>query len=201
MPETVAGASRAATTRITKGTWTGYGIGAAVLGVLAVAAIALFGVLWSGHRTAAAERDYQTRVMQAASNWTSTLINMNADNVEAAMGTLREQTVGELNTEFSSAIGPYRDVVKSLRSRTNGQVQSVSIEALHNKLPPQPGQRPPSPPSLPPDLVDRTDTVLVVATSVSENVDKKPVTVNWNLRLGVSDVDGTLLISRLESLR
>ena len=60
---------------------------------------------------------------------------------------------------------------------------------------------PPSPPSLPPDLVDRTDTVLVVATSVSENVDKKPVTVNWNLRLGVSDVDGTLLISRLESLR
>lgn len=201
MPQTGAGAKPAAPARAAGGTWTGYGIAAAVLGVLATAAIALFGVLWSGHRTAAAERDYQARVMQAASQWTASLINMNADNVEATLGQLREQTVGELNTEFNSAIAPYRDVVKTLRTQTKGEVQSVSIEALHNKLPPQPGQRPPAPPSLPPELVDRTDTVLVVATSVSENADNKPVTVRWNLRLGVSDVDGTMLISRLESLR
>ena len=47
----------------------------------------------------------------------------------------------------------------------------------------------------------RTDTVLVVATSVSENVGGKPQTVRWNLRLDVSDVEGKLLISRLEPLR
>ena len=42
---------------------------------------------------------------------------------------------------------------------------------------------------------------MVVATSVSENAGTKPTTVRWNLRLGVSDVDGKLMISRLESLR
>ena len=54
---------------------------------------------------------------------------------------------------------------------------------------------------LPPDVSSRTDTVLVVATSVSENAGNKPTTVRWNLRLGVSDVDGKPMISRLESLR
>lgn len=183
------------------GAWTGYGIGTVALGALAVAAVALVGVSWSGHRTAAAERDYQARVMQTATEWTGQLINMNADNVESTLGQLREKTIGELNTGFNSAIAPYRDVIKTLRTRSNGQVQSVSIEALHNDLPPQPGQRPPSPPTLPLELVDRTDSVLVVGTSVSENVEKKPVNVNWILRLGVSDVDGNLMISRLESVR
>ena len=50
-------------------------------------------------------------------------------------------------------------------------------------------------------MAARTDTVLVVATSVSQNAAAKPTTVRWNLRLGVSDVDGKLMISRLESLR
>jgi hypothetical protein len=208
MPEIDRGAKPAkpAATSVTaepasSGGWTGYGIGAAALGALAVAAVALVGVLWSGHRTAAAERDYQARVMQTATEWTSQLINMNAGNVENTLGQLREKTVGELNTEFNSAIAPYRDVIKTLRTRSNGQVQSVAIEALHNDLPPQPGQRPPSPPTLPLQLADRTDTVLVVGTSVSENTEKKPVNVNWILRLGVSDVDGNLMISRLESVR
>jgi hypothetical protein len=44
--------------------------------------------------------------------------------------------------------------------------------------------------------------VLIVATSVSENAaGGKPQTVRWNLRVGVSDVDGKLLISRLEPIR
>ena len=48
----------------------------------------------------------------------------------------------------------------------------------------------------------RTDTVMVVATSISENAGAdKPQTVRWNLRLDVSDVDGKLLISRLEPIR
>jgi hypothetical protein len=48
----------------------------------------------------------------------------------------------------------------------------------------------------------RTDTVMVVATSISQNAgDAKPQTVHWTLRLDVSDVDGKLLISRLEPIR
>jgi hypothetical protein len=54
---------------------------------------------------------------------------------------------------------------------------------------------------LPEELASRTDTVLVVATSVSENAGGKPTTVRWNLRLGVAEVDGAPKITRLESLR
>ena len=42
---------------------------------------------------------------------------------------------------------------------------------------------------------------MLVATSVSENAGAKPQTVHWNLRLDVSDVDGKLMISHLESIR
>jgi len=189
-----------------------FGVASAILAVLAVAAAALIAVMWSGHRAAESERSYQARAMQAASQWTAILINMNAANVETSMGRLRDGTVGELNTGFDTSIAPYRDVVKTLQSTTTGQVESVSIEQTHQELDPQPGQRPPAPATLPPELSSRTDTVLVVATSVSENAGTKaapstpgaptgPITVRWNLRLGVSDVDGTPMISRLESLR
>lgn len=176
------------------------GLVSAVLGVLAVAAAALVGVLWSQHRAAEQERSYQARVMQAAAEWTGVLINMNTDNVEPSLQRLRDGTVGDLNTGFEASIAPYRDVVKTLRASTIGEVDSVSLEFVHNPDAPA-GQRPPPPERLPAELSSRTDTVLVVATSVSENAGGKPTTVRWNLRLGVSDVDGEPKISRLESVR
>lgn len=183
------------------GTWSAFGVASAAFGIVALLAAIAFWAIWWGHRDAEAERSYQARVMQRAAEWTGVLINMNTDNVEPSLERLRDGTVGELNTGFDASIAPYRDVVKTLRSRTTGQVDSVSIEALHNNLDTAPGQRPPSPSTLPPELSSRTDTVIVVATSVSENAGGKPVTVRWNLRLGVSDVDGTPMISRLESLK
>jgi hypothetical protein len=182
----------------------GFGIASAVLGLVALAAVGLVAVLWSGHRADDTERRHQAEAMAAAAEWTGVLINMNADNVEASLGRLRDGTVGELNSGFDASIAPYRDVVKTLRSRTTGQVESVSIEALHNELPgPDGRQQPPRTPApgLAPELAMRTDTVLLVATSVSENAGGKPTTVRWNLRLGVSEVDGKPMISRLESVR
>jgi hypothetical protein len=180
---------------------TGFGVTSAVLALVAVAAAALISVLWSGHRSAEADRDYQARVMQSAAEWTGILININTDNVEASMVRLRDGTIGELNTGFEQSIAPYREVVKTLRATTTGQVESVSMEVIHQDLNKQPGQRPPAPPALPEELASRTDTVLVVATSVSENTGGKPTTVRWNLRLGVAEVDGLPKITRLESLR
>lgn len=179
----------------------GFGVASAVLAVVAVAAAALIGVLWSGHREAEADRGYEARMLQAAAEWTGILINMNADNVEASMVRLRDGTVGELNTGFEGSIAPYRDVVKTLRSTTTGQVESVSMEVIHTELDKQPGQRPPAPAALPEELASRTDTVLVVATSVTENTGGKPTTVRWNLRLGVAEIEGTPKVTRLESLR
>jgi hypothetical protein len=129
--------------------------------------------MWSGHRASNAERSYQARSMQAAAEWTGVLINMNADNVEGSLQRLRDGTVGELNSGFEASIAPYRDVVKTLRSRTTGQVESVSIEEVHRNPDGQADQRPAAP-SLAPELATRTDTVLIVATSVSENAGTAP---------------------------
>ena len=187
----------AAATRV----FSGYGIASAVLGALGVVAVVLGGLIWSDHRSAADERTYQSRVLAAAADWTGVLINMNVDNVDASLQKLHDGTVGGLNSDFESSIKPYREVVKTLQARTTGQIESVSIEAVHHDLDPAAGQRPPQQAPLPPELAQRTDNVIVIATSVSENAGNKPTTVRWNLRLGVSDVDGKLLISRLESLR
>jgi hypothetical protein len=180
--------------------FTGYGIGSAVLGVIAVAAVALAALIWIQHRGDDDELRYRARAMQAAADWTSVLVNMNKDTVEADMNTLHEGTVGQLNADFDSSVEPYRQLVQKLQARTTGQIDSVAVESLHN-APPGPDGAPPPQPELS-ESAARTDTVMVVATSVSETAGtEKPQTVRWTLRLDVSDVDGKLLISRLEPIR
>jgi hypothetical protein len=182
--------------------FTGYGIGSAALGVIAIAAVALAALIWTQHRSDVDELRYRTRVMQAAAEWTNTLINMNKDTVEAGMNKLHEGTVGQLNADFEASVEPYRQLVQKLQARTTGQIDSVAVESIHHAPPGPDG----SPRQLPqPELAafaSRTDTVMVVATSVSESTGTdKPQTVRWTLRLDVSEVDGKLLISRLEPIR
>jgi FtsZ-interacting cell division protein ZipA len=179
----------------------GYGIGSAVVGVIAIAAIVLAALIWTRHRDDTEELRYRTRAMQAAADWTSVLINMNSDTVDASLAQLHESTVGQLNADFDSALKPYRELVQKLRSRTSGQVDSVAIEQVHRPQPGTAGQPPPVAPELA-EFASRTDTVMVVATSVSENAGSdQPQTVRWTLRLDVADIDGKPMISRLEPIR
>jgi hypothetical protein len=183
--------------------FSGYGVASAMLGALSVAAIVLGAIIWVTHRSDLDERGYQSRVMQAAVDWTGVLINMNTDNVKASLQRLHDGTIGELNADFDSAVQPYEQVVQRLQSRSRGQIEAVALEAVHHDLDAQPGaQRPAPAEQLPTSLASRTDSVIVVATSVSENAGGgKPQIVHWNLRLGVSDVDGKLMVSRLESIK
>ena len=176
-----------------------YGVGSAVLGALCVAAVALGVVIWSSHRSDVQERSYQSRALQAAADWTGVLINMNTHNIKESLQRLHDGTVGQLNADFDSSIQPYQQVVERLQSRSRGEVDAVALESVHHDLDAQAGR--PTPAELPASIARRTDTVMVVATSVSENAGGKPQTVHWNLRLGISDVDGKLMISRLESIR
>ncbi|MGH3958352.1 hypothetical protein [Mycobacterium sp.] len=180
--------------------FSGYGIASAVLGVLSVAAITLTVIIWSAHRGDVGERHYQSRVLQFAVEWTGALINMNTDTVDASLQRLHDGTVGQLNVDFDSAMLPYRQVVQRLQSRSTGRVEAVAIEAVHHDMDVRPGTQRPAE-QLPSEMASRTDNVMLVATSVGENVGAKPQIVHWNLRLAVSDVDGKLLISRLESIR
>ena len=146
------------------------------------------------------ERAYQTTVLQAAADWTSVLINMNKDTVASSMQKLHEGTVGQLNANFESAVQPFSHVVQKLQSQTVGQVESVALESLHHAAPGDAGIAPPPQPELS-TVASRTDTVLVVATSVSQNAGAQPLTVHWTLRLGISDVQGKPLVSSLETIR
>jgi hypothetical protein len=179
-----------------------HGVASAALGVLSVALIALGAIIWAAHRSDVDERRYHSRVSQAAVDWTGVLINMNTDNVTPSLQRLRDGTVGELNGDFDAAMRPYQQVVQRLQSRSRGQIEAVAMEAAHHELDTQPATHRAAPAEeLPASVATRTDTVMVIATSVSDNAGGKPQTVHWNLRLGVSDVDGKLLISRLESIR
>lgn len=183
---------------------TGFGIGSAALGLLSVAAAVLALIIWSGHKADADERVYQTEVLNAAADWTTVLVNMNKDDIDASLQKLHDGTVGELNTEFESALEPYKKVVETLQSRTRGQVDSVAIESIYHRPESLSDGRPAPAPTPQPglaEMVRRTDTVMVVATSISDNIGGKPQTLRWTLRLDVSDVDGKLLISRLEQLQ
>lgn len=182
--------------------FSGLGIGSTVLGLLAVAAIALTVLIWTQHRSDVDELHYRARIMQAAADWTGVLINMNKDSVEADLNKLHEGTVGQLNADFDATVEPYHKLVQTLQAHTTGQVDSVAVESIHHAQPGPNGAPPPRQPQ--PELLgaaSRTDTVMVVATSISDNAGAKPQTVHWTLRLDVSNVDGKLLISRLEPIR
>jgi hypothetical protein len=181
-------------------TFTPYGIASAALGALCVAAIALVAVIWTDHRNDVNERSYQTRAMQAAADWTGVLINMNTENIKESLQRLHDGTIGELNADFDASIQPYQQVVERLQSRSRGEVEAVAFETVHHELDAQPSRPAPSD-QLPASIARRTDAVMVVATSVSENAGGKSQTVHWNLRLGIADVDGKLMIARLESIR
>ncbi len=184
--------------------FSGFGVASAALGALSVAAIVLAVIIWSGHRADVAERRYQTEVLATAADWTTVLINMNSGDIDASLQKLHDGTVGELNNEFESALEPYKKVVQTLKSRTRGQVDSVAIETIHHRPQTLPDGKPAPAPTPQPglaDMVRRTDTVNVVATSISDNIGGKPQTLRWNIRLDVSDVDGKLLISRLEQIQ
>ncbi len=187
-------------TQAGNGGMTGFGIGSAVLGVISVAAVVLAALMWVGHRHEVDDRAYQTRVLQAAADWTGVLINMNKDTVTQSMQTLHDGTVGQLNANFETAVEPFSQVVQKLQSQTVGQVESVAIESRYHASPGDAGLPPVPQPELA-TVSSRTDNVIVVATSVSQNVGSKPLTVHWTLRLAVSDVDGKLLVSRLETIR
>lgn len=176
-----------------------YGIAAIVLGVVALLATVLGAMIWTAHRADAAERAHQTAVLQRAADWTGLLINMTEDNAGQNLQQLRDGTVGQLNVEFDNTMAPFTDLVAKLQSQTVGQVESVSIEALHRA--PEGATDAPGPPPELATVAARTDTVLVVATSISQNAGAEPATVRWNLRLAVSEVDGALMVSQLESIR
>ncbi|MCV7378254.1 hypothetical protein BST11_25415 [Mycobacterium alsense] len=178
-----------------------YGIASTVLGLLAVAAVVLGYLIWSGHRDEVGERTYLTRVMRTAAEWTGVLINMNSGNVDASLQKLHDGTVGDLNNDFDAAIDPYRQVVQKLQSKSVGRIESVAVEAVHHDLDSQPGVAKPVVTTKLPAFATRSDSVMVVATSISENAGAKPQTVHWNLRLDVANVDGKLMISGLGSIR
>jgi len=50
------------------GVFTGFGIGSLVLGVVALVAVVLAALIWTGHRNDVEERAYQTTVLQAAAD-------------------------------------------------------------------------------------------------------------------------------------
>ncbi len=178
-----------------------YGIASAVLGVVSVAAVVLGVIIWSDHRDQVAERGYLSRTMQTAADWANVLINMNSGNVDASLQRLHDGTVGELNTDFDAAVQPYKAVVEKLQSKSAGRIDAVAIETVHHDLDTQPGAARPVVTTKLPPFASRTDSVILIATSVSENVGAKPQTVHWSLRLDVSDVDGKQMISGLASIR
>ncbi|MHA7661482.1 hypothetical protein [Mycolicibacterium sp. HS_4_1] len=175
------------------------GIASAALGVVAVVAVVVATWVWLGHRADDAERAHEAQAMKAAAEWAGLLINMTKDNVTVNVPKLHEGTVGQLNADFDATVAPFTQLVQKLQSRTSGQIESVALETLHHTPPGEQG-KPPVQPELAAISSDTT-TVLVIATSVSQNAGAKPTTVRWRLRLGVSDVGGKMLISRLESLR
>ncbi len=140
----------------------------------------LAGLIWSHHRSDVDELRYRARVLQAAADWTSVLINMNKDTVEPDLHTLHDGTVGQLNADFEATVEPYRKLVQKLQSQTTGQVDSVAIESIHHEQPGADGSAPPPQPELSPVRVAHRHRDGGRDVGQRERRRRKPQTVRWN---------------------
>ena len=141
--------------------------------------------------------------MQAAADWTGVLINMNKDNVDASLQKLHDGTVGELNADFEATDRalPRGGAEAAVADRRAGSSRWPS-RSVHHDLDTAPGARRRSlTPELPPDGRAHRHGACWSPRRSARTPAAKPQTVRWNLRLDVSDVDGKLMISRLESMR
>lgn len=181
--------------------FSGLGIASTVLGLVSVAALVLGVLIWTSHRDDSGERIYLSKVMQAAADWSDVLINMNTGNLDASLQKLHDGTVGELNTDFEASIQGYRQVAAKLQAHSVGRVEAVAIDTVHRDLDTVPGSPRPVIATKLPAFATRTDSVMLVATSVADKAGGPPQVVHWSLRLDVSQVDGKLMISKLESIR
>ena len=182
-----------------RGVFSGFGVASAVLAVLCVAAVVLTSLIWSAHRDQQEELDYKARVVQTAVNWAGVLINMNKDNIETSVQKLHDETVGQLNSDLDSRLAGLTAIVKNVELKTTGRIDAVALESVYRDVDRQPGA--PAPDPTLGGLASRTDTVLIIATKVAETKGGPLPQSSLNLRIGVSDVGGQLLVSALDILR
>lgn len=183
------------------GVFSPYGIASAVLGLVCVAAVVLGVLIWTNHKDDSGERIYLSKVMQTAYEWSNVLINMNSSNIDASLQRLHDGTVGELNTDFEATMQGYRQVAAKLQAQSVGRVESVAIDTMHRDLDTVPGSPRQVVPTKLPAFATRTDSVMLVAASVAEKSGGQPQVVRWSLRLDVSQIDGKLMISKLELIK
>ncbi len=174
----------------------------AAFGVVSLAAAVLAGAMWSAHAREQHTLKNQINAVQAAVHWTGAMINLNSGNLDTGLEQLRDDTAGDLKNSFDASMVPFRDALRMLRPHSHGHLKSVSIEHLHRDLGGPADVAPPDPPGNPPAAhAPPSATVLIVATSVGDDAHGTPETIEWNLRIGVTDVDGRSLVSQVEAIR
>lgn len=171
-----------------------YGILSAVLGVIAVVAVVVSLLVVTGHRGQVDRDRYDSRVLDTAVSWVNTLINMKKGTVESSVQTLQDGTAGRLSDELGETIVGFVRLARTLDADAAGEIDSVALE--------REGQgNPDSHPDVGLPSAERTDRVMVVATSVTRAADA-PAKVNpWYLRLAVSKVGDQLLVTDLRILQ
>lgn len=171
-----------------------YGVLSAVLGVIAVVALVLSLLVGTGHRGQVDRDRYDSRVLDAAVTWVNTLINMKKGNVESSVQTLQDGAAGRLSDELGETIAGFVQLARTLDADAAGEIDSVAIER-EGKAGPD------SDPDVGLPSAERTDRVMVVATSVTRAANG-PAKINpWYLRLAVSKVGDQLLVTDLRVLQ
>jgi hypothetical protein len=169
----------------------GHAAATAVLAAVAVVAVVVTAVMWSTQRDERNDLSTQARVTRAAADWAEVLINLTDENGNAGVQKLRDNTTGDLRAQFDAVLQRYRDEVRTLSLPINGQINSVALESIHERVTAKPNAPP----------TQGGDTVLVVGTTQGKDSGGTAHTIRWYLRIGVTDVSGKLLISSLERIQ
>ncbi|MGC7196758.1 hypothetical protein RBA03_11495 [Mycobacteroides abscessus subsp. massiliense] len=160
--------------------------------MITVVALVLSVLITTGHRSQVARDRYDARVLDTAVTWVNTLINMKKSNLDSSVQTLQDGTAGQLSDHLGELIAGVVKLARTVDADAAGEIDSVAIDRRGAGIPGEDVGLP---------SVERVDRVMVVATSVTRDVNAAPKVNQWHMRLAVSKVGDQLSITGLELLR
>ncbi|MGC5255604.1 hypothetical protein ACPXCG_04565 [Gordonia sp. DT218] len=153
------------------------GMAITVMSVITVATLVTTGLIGWHHHTATSEHERAQAFTAAADRGVTAITSLDFNNAQRDVQRILDQSTGAFYNDFKGRAKDFTSVIEQSKVTTKGKVTGSAVESMSGD-----------------------DAVILVSASsdVTNAAGAKQEPRTWRLRVTVSDVDGTMKISKVD---
>ncbi|WAC54061.1 hypothetical protein [Gordonia sp. SL306] len=153
------------------------GIAVTVMSVITVAALVTTALIGWHHHTATSEHERAQAFTAAADRGVTAITSLDFNNAQRDVQRILDQSTGAFYNDFKGRAKDFTSVIEQSKVTTKGKVTGSAVESMNGD-----------------------DAVILVSagSDVTNAAGAKQEPRTWRLRVTVSDVDGTMKISKVD---